>query len=118
MAYEDSFQITVTSAARRPAITRMPRGEGASRRRAIGNSSLPAVSARHVRNPQSALRGAAKFSALQSLENSQNGETISILREPIPQAGGTPRAEQEGAWAARLAKSKSIGNGAATARKD
>src|SRR5271170_7181158 len=34
-----------------------------------------------------------EFSALQSLENSQNGKRISILRELVSQAGGTPRAD-------------------------
>jgi hypothetical protein len=32
---------------------------------------------------------------LQSLENAQNAERISILREPVPQAGGTPGADDE-----------------------
>jgi hypothetical protein len=32
----------------------------------------------------------AKFSGLQRLENSQNGERISIFRETVPHAAGTP----------------------------
>jgi len=43
-----------------------------------------------AQNSGSASRPRRKFSGLQSLENSQNGERISILREPVPRAGGSP----------------------------
>jgi hypothetical protein len=109
MTNKDGFPITATSATRRWAITRMRGGEGASRRRTIGDLVASGrLRARLVRNPQSALRAAAKFSALQSLENSRNGETISILREPVPQAGGTPGAEQEGASAGGAARQNQV----------
>ena len=41
-----------------------------------------------ARNSRVASRATGKFSALQSLENSQNAERISILGEPVPQAEG------------------------------
>jgi hypothetical protein len=39
----------------------------------------------------------AKFCGLQGLENSQNGERISIFREPVRPAAGTPRLDEAGA---------------------
>jgi hypothetical protein len=41
-------------------------------------------------------RPTGKFSALQSIENSQNAEGISILREPVPRAGRMPLASLAG----------------------
>jgi len=58
-------------------------------------------------------RSRRKFSGLQSLENSQNGEGISILREAVPWAGGTPGAKEEGAtrgWRASRARRSRLGS--------
>src|SRR5271163_781041 len=57
---------------------------------AMREVSFPAMAARKRGSP---LQPDGKFSALQSLENSQNGKRISILRELVSQAGGTPRAD-------------------------
>jgi hypothetical protein len=45
----------------------------------------------------SAAGSRGKFSGLQSLEKSRNGERISILREVVPWVGGTPGGREEGA---------------------
>jgi len=50
-----------------------------------------------AQNAESALRPRRKFSGLQSIEDSQNGERISILRKAVPWAGGTPGAKEKGA---------------------
>ena len=68
------------------------RGEKASGFGRWETSSFPAAAKR--RTPCRPSRPTAKFSAVQSLENPQNAERISILRAPVPQAGG-PRTEEE-----------------------
>ena len=91
MTHDDSVQIAATSPAR---------GRGrpqAATRGSVGRQSIPDV----VFAAGRAKRGIgiateAKFSCLQSLENSQNGERISIFRGPIPQAGGTPHTNHGG----------------------
>jgi hypothetical protein len=75
----------------RRAFARMGRAERASGRDPIGD-----VASRRGRTPVARMMGSAartrrKFSALQSLEKSQNAERISILREPVPRAGERPR---------------------------
>jgi len=98
MTHDDSVQIAATSPARRRAVTRIRRGERASGRDAVvdvvasGPGRTPVA-----RKVGSAARSRGKFSALQSVENSQNAERISILREPVLRAGGTPGAKEEGA---------------------
>jgi hypothetical protein len=73
MTHDDSIQIAAKSLAQRPALARMSRGGKASGLETLGNVK-----------PASASRPRGKFSALQSVENAQNAERISILREPVP----------------------------------
>src|SRR5277367_3885780 len=73
MTHDDSIQIAAKSLAQRPALARMSRGGKASGLETLGNVK-----------PASASRPRGKFSALQSIENAQNAERISILREPVP----------------------------------
>ena len=89
MGNDDSVQIAATSSGRRRALARMWRGERASGREMVGGIVVPVGAAPIARNRKSAWRPTGKFSALQSLENSQNAEGISVLREPVPQAGRT-----------------------------
>jgi hypothetical protein len=103
MTHDDSVQIAATSPARGRGRPR------AAMRVRVGRQSMRGVIVSTDRqtpvaqNLGSALRPRRKFSALQSVENSQNGEGISILREAVPGAGGTPGAKEEGARVARLA---------------
>ena len=88
MTHDDSVQIAATSPARRRAFARMGRAETASGRDAIGDVVVSGRGLTPVaRKMGSAARSRRKFSALQSLENSQNAERIAILREPVPWAG-------------------------------
>ena len=87
MGNDDSVQIAATSSGRRRALARMWRGERASGREMVGGIVVPVGAAPIARNRKSAWRPTGKFSALQSIENSQNAEGISILREPVPCAG-------------------------------
>jgi hypothetical protein len=87
MGNDDSVQIAATSSGRRRALARMWRGERASRREMVGGIVVPVGAAPIARNRTSAWRPTRKFSALQSFENSQNAEGLSILRESFPQAG-------------------------------
>ena len=48
-----------------------------------------------ARKPISSSRPTVKFSTSQSLDNTQNAEGISIVREPVPQSGGTLRTDEE-----------------------
>jgi hypothetical protein len=98
MTHDDSVQIAATSPARRRAVTRIRRGERASGRDAVVDLVAPGPGRTPVaRKVGSAARSRGKFSALQSVENSQNAERISILREPVLRAGGTPGAKEKGA---------------------
>ena len=98
MTHDDSVQIAATSPARRRALACTQRRVRTSRRDvmrdvvASGRGRTPVA-----RKMGSASRPRRKFSALQSIENSQNGERISILREAVPWAGGTPGAKEKGA---------------------
>ena len=89
MTYDDSVLIAAKSPAQPPTLARMSRGGKASGLETLGNV---VVSGRRrtplVRKPTSASRPRGKFSALQSVENAQNAERISILREPVPIGGG------------------------------
>jgi hypothetical protein len=87
MAHDDSVQIAATS----PATAQSSAYGDASERRA------PVDARRRRRSPNAgpAKRGVgvtteAKFSGLQSLENSNNGESISIFREPAPHRRNAP----------------------------
>src|SRR5271170_6982810 len=80
----------------RRALARMRRESESGTRRwgdltDSGHGRKPAA-----RSRGSALRRHAKFSALQSLENSQNAERTSILCEPALRPCGTSRANEEG----------------------
>ena len=94
MTHDDDVQTAATNGrARSPARfgARERRAPVAARRRSNRSS-----------NAGRAKRGIgvtteAKFSGLQGLENSQNGERISTFREPVPPAGGTPRRDEAGA---------------------
>jgi hypothetical protein len=85
VTYDDSVQIAGTSLAQRPALCCRWRGEKASGLATMGNV---VVSGRRrtplARQPASASRPRGKFFALQSLENAQNAERISLLRKPVP----------------------------------
>jgi hypothetical protein len=87
MGSDDSAQIAATSSGRRRALARMWRGERVSGRETVGGIVVPIGAAPIARNRKSAWRPTGKFSALQSIENSQNAERISILREPVLCAG-------------------------------
>jgi hypothetical protein len=95
VTHDDSVQIAATSPARRRGRLR------AATRGSVGLQSMRDVVVPADRpaaqNAGSASRPRRKFSALQSIENSQNGEGISILREAVPWAGGTPCVKEEGA---------------------
>jgi hypothetical protein len=110
MTHDDSVQVAATSPARlrgRPhAATRGSVGR-LSVRDVVVSGRSPAA-----QNAGSALRSRRKFFALQSIENSQNGEGISILREAVPWAGGTPGAKEKGAtrgWRASRAGRSRLG---------
>ena len=97
MTHDDSVQVAATIPARgggRPhAAARV--GVGGSR---CEMSSFPADRQMPIaQSAVSALRPRRKFSDLQGIENSENGERISILREAVPWAGGTPGAKEKGA---------------------
>ena len=95
MTHDDSVQFAATSPARgrgRPRAAMRVRLGRQSMRDVVGSGRSPAA-----QNAGSASRSTQKFSALQSLGNSQNAERISILREAVPWAGGTPGAKEEGA---------------------
>ena len=87
MTHDDSVQIAATSPARRRAFARMGRAERASGRDTIRDVASGSGRTPVARMMGSAARSRRKFSALQSLENSQNAERIAILREPVPWAG-------------------------------
>jgi len=81
----DSVQMATKSPARRRALARI-RGERASGRQTMGDVVVFGHGRTPVaRNPGATSRRKRKFSTSQSLENSQNGERISIS------SGGTPR---------------------------
>src|SRR5271163_5290863 len=95
MTHEGSVQIEATSPASPRALARVRRCARAWERGLVvvsgkGRASVAGMSG-------SSFPPEGKFSALQSLENSQNAEGILILCEPGPRAGGTPSAEDEGA---------------------
>jgi hypothetical protein len=96
MGNDDSVQIAATSSGRRRALARMWRGERASGREMVGGIVVAVGAAPIARNRKSAWRAEGKFSALQSLENSQNAEGISVLREqfhrPAERSPGSRRA--------------------------
>src|SRR5271155_605358 len=86
----DSGQIAATSSARLRALSRVRRGGRASGRETIGDALVSGRGRAPVaRSKGSASRLRGKFSSSQILENSQNAERISILREPVPPAQGT-----------------------------
>jgi hypothetical protein len=90
--------IAATSPAGRRAFARMWRAVRASGRDAMGDHVASAFGRTPLAGKMgSAARPRRKFSALQSVENSQNAERISILREALAWAGGTPGAKEEGA---------------------
>jgi hypothetical protein len=98
MTDDDSVQIAATSPARRRAFARVRSGVRTSGRDVMRDVVASADGRTPVaRKIGSAARSRRKFSASQSLENSQNAEGISILREAVPWAGGTPGAKEEGA---------------------
>jgi hypothetical protein len=82
---DDSVQIAATSSGRGRALARMWRKSVGALDG--GGIVVPVGAAPIARNRTSAGRPTGKFSALQSFENSQNAERISILRESFPQAG-------------------------------
>jgi hypothetical protein len=88
MTHDDSVQIAATSPRRRLAFARLGRAERASGRDTIGDVASGPGRTPVARMMGSAARSRRKFSALQNLENSHNGE---ILREPVPLASETPR---------------------------
>jgi hypothetical protein len=85
VTHDDSVHIAALSPAPPRALARARRDDKASVRQThcvvvlSGHGGAPAALKRG-----SAMRTVTKFSASQSLENSQNGERISILREPVP----------------------------------
>jgi hypothetical protein len=89
MTHDDSVQIAAASSGRRRALAR-----AATRERVedatVDTSPIPAMAERRPRDRGIALRRHAKFYALQSLESSY------VVPTP-PQAGGTSRADEEGA---------------------
>jgi hypothetical protein len=99
MTYDDSVQIAAMSP--RPAPACMRRGGKASGLETMRNVLVSGGRRTPVaRKPVSALRPTAKFSALQSLENAQNAERISILRERVPRGRrNIPRRRAKGARA-------------------
>jgi hypothetical protein len=96
MGIDDSVQIAATNSGRRRTLSRMWRGERASGREMVGGIVVPVGAAPIAGNRTSAWRPTGKFSALQSLENPQNAERISVLREPVPRAGRTLAASLAG----------------------
>jgi hypothetical protein len=85
----DSGQIAATSSAPLPALARVRRGGRASGREAIGDVVVSGRGRAPVAwNKGSASRLRGKFFPLQSLENSQNAEGISILPETVPRPKG------------------------------
>jgi hypothetical protein len=96
MGNDDSVQIAATSSGRRRALARMWRGERASGREMVEGIVVPVGAAPIAQNRKSAWRADGKFSVVQSLENPQNAEGISILREPVPRAGRTLAASLAG----------------------
>jgi hypothetical protein len=85
----DSGQIAATSSAPLPALARVRRGPRASGRETIGDALVSGRGRAPVaRNKGSTSRLRGKFSSLQIIENSQNAERISILRETVPNAQG------------------------------
>ena len=96
MAYEDSVQIAASGLERLPAPARMRRGETASDRETMGRVAASGRGGTPItRTTASASRPTGKFSALQSFENSQNAEEISILRGPVSPAGGPHAASRK-----------------------
>jgi hypothetical protein len=91
MTNDDSEQIAAARRRGRPhAATRERRREpvdARSRRSDRSPTASPQIAG-------SALRPTAKFSGLQSLENSQNGERISIFREPVRHPRGAALTDQ------------------------
>jgi hypothetical protein len=86
----NSGQIAATSSARLRALARVRRGARASGRETIGDALVSGRGRAPVaRNKGSTSRLRGKFSSLQILENSQNVNGISILRETVPNAQGT-----------------------------
>src|SRR5277367_1149892 len=96
MGNDDSLQIAATSSGRRRALARIWRGERASGREMVGGIVVPVGAAPIARNRKSAWPAGGKFSALQSVENSQNAEGISVLCEPVLRAGRTLAASLAG----------------------
>jgi hypothetical protein len=97
MTHDDSVQIAAMSPVRLRGRARAATRVSVGRRSMRGVVVLADRQTPVTQNSGSALRSRRKFSALQSIENSQNGERISILREAVPRAGGTPGAKEEGA---------------------
>jgi hypothetical protein len=86
----NSGQIAARSSVRLRALARVRRGGRASGRETIGDALVSGRGRAPVaRSKGSASRLRGKFSSLQILENSQNAEGISILRETVPNAQGT-----------------------------
>ena len=86
----DSGQIAAMNSAPLRALARVRRGARASGRETIGDALVSGRGRAPVaRNKGSTSRLRGKFSSLQILENSQNAERISILRETVPNAQGT-----------------------------
>src|SRR5271155_5405147 len=99
MTHEGSVQIEATSPASPRALARVRRCARAWERGLVVVSGKSRASVAGMSGSSFPPEG--KFSALQSLENSQSGEGISILREPVPEASGTPYADEEGAARSR-----------------
>jgi hypothetical protein len=112
MLCNDSVQIAATSrasaharaltATRQSVASETPRGVSAS-----GHGRMPVAWRRG-----SGLPPHGKFSALQSLENSQNAEGISILREPAA------RAAERAAWISKARRMVRVAQRSGPARSD
>jgi hypothetical protein len=81
-AFRSRRRLPATARAR-PHVARRKSVEGEM----VGGIVVPVGAAPIARNRKSARRADGKFSALQSVENPQNAERISIFCEPFPQAG-------------------------------
>src|SRR5271170_7638494 len=100
MIHEGSVQIEATSPASPRALARVRRCARAWERGLVvvsgkGRASVTGMSG-------SSFPPEGKFSALQSLENSQNEEGISILREPVPGGSAWLTRGQRGAALSRV----------------
>jgi hypothetical protein len=112
MIHDDNVQTAARNPARQRAFARVRSRVRTSGRDAMGDVVVSGRSPA-AQNVGSASRPRRKFSGLQSLENSQNAESISILREADAWAGGTPGVKEKGAtrgWRASRAGRSRLGS--------